>query len=141
MELSRHPLIIKLRSLHLPPHDYVVAGSGPLLAHGLRQDLGDLDVVARGEAWERVVTMAEPAPASSGNGSVITLYGGDIEVFDQWLPGTLPADELIDGAEFIEGIPFCPLRTVLAWKIKFGRPKDHLDITLIKEYLAAHRST
>lgn len=135
MELSSHPLIETLRSLQLPPSDYVVAGSGPLLAHGLRQEIRDLDVVARGAAWKQVLDLSDPVPAPSGYGRMVLLFDGAIEVFDCWLPGTKEPDDLIDGAEFIDGIPFCPLREVLDWKVRLDRPKDREDIKLIKEYL------
>lgn len=47
--LDRHPLIRMLRALDLPYDDFVVFGSGPLLAHGLRTTLGDLDKQIREE--------------------------------------------------------------------------------------------
>ncbi|MDT0418010.1 hypothetical protein ACFY1V_17450 [Streptomyces sp. NPDC001255] len=137
MELSAHPLVKKLLSLHLPVAEYVVAGSGPLLAHGLREDVGDLDVVARGEAWKRAEDLHSPAPAPSGHGHMVVLFNGAIEVFDTWLPGTQGPDELIDRAEMIQGIPFCPLTEVLDWKRRADREKDHADVTLIEHHLRA----
>ncbi|MEE1930200.1 hypothetical protein V1J52_18755 [Streptomyces sp. TRM 70351] len=139
MALCRHFLIRTLLSLGMPTTDYVVAGSGPLLAHGLRDGVGDLDVVARGAAWEKALSRADPSPASSGHGRVVRLFGGDIEVFDRWLPGVPEPDVLIDSAELVQDIPFCPLRTVLAWKTASPRPKDMADIALINAYLSLRR--
>ncbi|MET9495469.1 hypothetical protein [Streptomyces sp. NPDC006552] len=135
MELHTHPLMVKLRSLQLPVSDFVVAGSGPLLAHGLREDVGDLDLVARGTAWKIALGLSDPVPTASGCGRRILLFDGAVEVFDQWLPGTNGPDELIDGAEFIDGIPFCPLQEVLAWKKRSTRDKDRMDIALITNFL------
>ncbi|MFF4949745.1 hypothetical protein [Streptomyces chattanoogensis] len=135
MELRGHPLVRKLLSLELPSSDYVVAGSGPLLAHGLRAEVTDLDVVARGEAWKIATSIADPKPPPSGHGLRVAIFDGGIEVFDRWLPGTPDADDLIDGAELIEGIPFCPLSVVLDWKRRADRGKDQADIRAIKEYL------
>ncbi|MEV5957679.1 hypothetical protein AB0M11_28595 [Streptomyces sp. NPDC051987] len=135
MELNKHPLIEKLRSLQLPLSDFVVAGSGPLLAHGLREDVGDLDVVARGAAWKLALDLADPVLAPSGHGQMVLLFEGSIEVFDRWLPDGKSPDELIADAEIIEGIPFCSLRDVFDWKVRSGRCKDRLDIELIKGYL------
>lgn len=137
MELTRHPLIEKLLSLDLPLGEYVVSGSGPLLAHGLREDLGDLDLVARGKAWERARGYAEPVPAPSGCGRMVSLFGGTLEVFDRWLPGAPEPDELIAEAEWVDGIPFCALGLVLLWKEKLDRPKDRADAELIREFLSA----
>ncbi|APY86882.1 hypothetical protein DCW30_30555 [Streptomyces alfalfae] len=135
MELSRHPLVQKLLSLSLPPTDYVVAGSGPLLAHGLRDRIGDLDVVARGAAWKTVTGLGDPVVAPSGHGLMVVLFGGDIEVFDRWLPGAPEPDVLIENAEWVCGIPFCPLAQILVWKERSLRPKDQTDAQLIMDYL------
>ncbi|GAA1930673.1 hypothetical protein GCM10009837_65520 [Streptomyces durmitorensis] len=135
MELREHPLVEKLLSLNLPTTDYVVAGSGPLLAHGIRDRIGDLDLVARGAAWKMVAGMADPVVAPSGHGRMVLLFGGDIEVFDRWLPGTPDPDDLIDGAEWVRGVPFCPLPQILAWKERSLRSKDQADARLIKAFL------
>ncbi|WP_329398956.1 hypothetical protein [Streptomyces melanogenes] len=135
MELRKHPLIEKLRSLQLPSADYVVAGSGPLLAYGIRADIRDLDIVARGTAWKRVIALAAPTPAPSGHGRMVLLFDGAIEVFDCWLPGTKGPDGLIDEAELIEGIPFCPLKEVLDWKRRSDRRKDREDVKLIRGFV------
>ncbi|MFI7317834.1 hypothetical protein [Streptomyces venezuelae] len=135
MELRRHPLIQKLLSLNLPSSDYVVAGSGPLLAHGIRERVGDLDVVARGAAWKVAAELADPVVAPSGHGRVVPLFGGAIDVFDRWLPGTPEPDVLIKDAEWMSGIPFCPLSQVLVWKERSLRPKDQADVQLIKDSL------
>lgn len=135
MELSGHPLIRKLSSLNLPPTEYVIAGSGPLLAHGLRDTIGDLDLVARGAAWKIVLGFADPVIAPSGCGRMVSLFRGEIEVFDRWLPGTPDPDAMIDGAERIQGFPFCSLAEVLAWKEKLNREKDQGDIRLIRLHL------
>ncbi|MGW1372698.1 hypothetical protein ACWD6P_00235 [Streptomyces sp. NPDC002446] len=95
----------------------------------------DLDVVARGEAWKVAMSIADPTPSPSGHGLRVVLFDGGIEVFNRWLPGTPDADELIDGAELIQGIPFCPLSVVLAWKRRSDRRKDQADIRAIQDYL------
>lgn len=135
MELRRHPYIRELLTLRLPTDDYVVAGSGPLLAHGLRWDISDLDIVARADAWKIALNMADATVSPSGHGSMIVLFGGDIEIFDRWLPGTEDADELIDSAELVEGIPFCSLSRALEWKTRADREKDRRDIRLIRDHV------
>ncbi|CAM5427647.1 MULTISPECIES: hypothetical protein [Streptomyces] len=136
MELAGHPLIRELCSLKLPTADYVVAGSGPLLAHGLRSVVHDLDVVARGDAWEAVLRLGDPEVPPSGFGRLVSLFDGDIEVFDRWLPGSPDPDRMIESAELVEGIPFSPLYEVLTWKERLGRRKDQEDVKLIRDYLA-----
>ncbi|MFJ8868487.1 hypothetical protein ACIRD6_22315 [Streptomyces sp. NPDC102473] len=140
MELRQHPFIRELLSLHLPSNDYVVAGSGPLLAHGLRRDVSDLDIVARADAWKIALSMAEAQSPPSGHGLMVVLFGGDIEIFDRWLPGAPDVDELIDSAEWIEGIPFCLLSDVRAWKMRSNRSKDQRDIDLIANHESSAQS-
>ncbi|CAM5330300.1 hypothetical protein SALBM311S_07645 [Streptomyces alboniger] len=66
---------------------------------------------------------------------MVLLFDDTIEVFDRWLPGTKQPDYLIEEAEFIDGIPFCPLQEVLDWKVRLDRQKDRQDVELIREYL------
>lgn len=135
VKLPDHPLFDNLRALGLPSDDFVVFGSGPLLAHGLRDSVPDLDVLARGEAWRQAQRFAAPERAPSGVGSIIRVPE-NIEIFDAWpLKGKgWNVDRLIDNAEIIDGIRFVPLETVLNWKESAGRPKDEDDIALLRKY-------
>jgi hypothetical protein len=129
------PLVARLLALRLPPDDYAVFGSGPMLAHDLKADVGDLDVLARGPAWAMAVTLGEPTPAPSGSGLMVELDGGSLQIFSAWTSADWDVDRLIDGAELIGGIRFVPLPLVLAWKRQSGRPKDLADIKLIEAHL------
>ena len=42
-------LAMLVTELDLDRRDFVIFGSGPLLAHGLRSGIRDLDIVARGQ--------------------------------------------------------------------------------------------
>lgn len=135
MTLTEHPLIRLLSSLDLPSEDFVVFGSGPLLAHGLKDTVDDLDVLARGEAWRKAERLATPEPAPSGVGRVVKPFNDSIEIFDAWAPKGWDVDQLIDEADIIEGIRFVPLKTVLKWKESAHRPKDDDDIALLRDHL------
>jgi hypothetical protein len=137
MNLHAHPLVRMLTALALPTSDYVVFGSGPLLAHGLRTDIGDLDVVARGAAWQALTAAARPVTAPSGHGRMVRLQ---IEAADRWLPG-FDTDRLIDTAEHHAGIPFVPLTEVRRSKLATHRPKDRADLALIDTALTRKPST
>ncbi|MEU0738684.1 hypothetical protein [Streptomyces sp. NPDC006134] len=136
--LREHPFFQELVSLGLPADGYVIAGSGPMFAHGLRDDIGDIDVVAGESAWRVALELGRPEAAPLGYAQRIVLSGGVIEVLDGWFG--YPVDSLILESETIEGIKFMPLKKVLEWKIKFrengvGRDKDSRDIALLQEYL------
>lgn len=132
--ISNHPLIVALREIGLPPEDYAVFGSGPMMAHGLKES-NDLDVIARGSAWALALAMGEPRRSHYGSPKA-DFAGGKIEVFNTWAPGEWDVDELIDGAEVIDGVRFVTLENVLKWKRLTGRPKDAEHIKLIENYLA-----
>lgn len=130
-----NPLIQKFLSLNLPKDNYAIFGSGPMFAVGLK-DLGhDIDVIANKEAWEEAKTLGDSKPTKSGNGQVVELFDGEIEIFNSWGPGEWDTNDLIKTADEIEGIKFVELEKVLEWKQIMNRDKDKEHIRLIKEYL------
>ena len=134
--LVAHPLIARLLALHLPAKDYAVFGSGPLLAHGLVTTVHDLDVVARGRAWQRASRLGKPVPAPSGTGLMVETADGHLQVFTAWTSGQWDVGRLIDEADVIDGIRFVTLPVVLAWKRQSSRPKDLEHIRLIEQHLS-----
>ena len=139
MNVKEKEIFKELLSLHLPVSDYVIFGSGPLFAHGIRSDVRDLDILARGSAWRKALTYGTaPVNPPSGNGSMIVLFDGRIEIFNSWVSAEWDVDSLIDNAEFIDGLPFVPLTTVLRWKKSAPRENDQRDILDIERYLQGH---
>jgi len=120
-------LFERLRVLDLPVLDYAVFGSGPLAIRGLIDEVGDLDVITRGAAWDAVKDL----------GSVV-MYGDDVTVdlengltFGRsWDFGAFDIDQLISDAEMIAGLPFVRLGAVHEYKLLANRPKDlhHIDL-------------
>lgn len=137
--LSDHPLIKLLLSFGLPRDDFVVHGSGPLLARGLRT-VDELDLVARGAAWREAARLGRPVPGGGDvtGARVYELPGECIHVSRHWIlpPADTDAgvDALIDNAEIFEGIRFARLDDVLAYKEHLGRAKDFADIRLIARH-------
>jgi hypothetical protein len=127
-----HPVIRQLLSLRLEPDDLVVFGSAPLLAHGLRKRIGDLDVVARGAAWQRACQLGDHLTRLDDGTEMIRFYDGLIEISTAWITPRWSADDLIDSADIIDGIRFARLGQVLAYKRYLHRPKDMDDIAMIE---------
>ena len=138
--LVEHPLIRRLLVLDLSADDHVVFGSGPLLAHGLRHRIGDLDVVARGAAWQRACALGVPAVGPLNGAPMVHFWGGRIEVSREWISPEWDIDELIDKADVIGGVRFARLEHVLAYKASLRRPKDVADLDVLRAYLAARAS-
>lgn len=127
--------LTRLLALQLPPDDYAIFGSGPMLAHRLKIEVRDLDVIARGTAWAAAVRLCPPVAAPSGSGLMVELDGGALQIFSAWTSPDWNVDRLIDEADVVGGIRFVPLVLVLAWKRQSGRPKDLADIKAIEAYL------
>lgn len=127
-------LLDALRALDLPSSDFVIVGSGPLWAHGLIDAPGDLDVLARGAAWNKAVTFAPPFRAPRGD-SCVSLCDGRLEIFDGWTPAVWPVAAIFDAARLHDGLPFAPLAFTLAVKRALNRPKDGPHIRLLTRRL------
>ncbi len=130
--MHEHPLLEKVKALQLPLGDYAVFGSGPLLVHGLVEDINDVDLVAREAAWMRARSLGPVLVAPKGD-PVVRLGDGEIEVFARWLGMDL--DAIIDGATIMGGLPFARLEDVRAFKRALGRPNDLGHVLLIEEHL------
>ena len=120
----RHPFFRKLLSLQLPESDYAVAGSGPLYARRFIEEIGDVDIVARGVAWSRACELGTPQPAPYSTVQQIELFDGAVEVLDGWFPEIWKTDDLIDNADEIGGVRFVQLDVVRRTKQMLGRPND-----------------
>ncbi|MBN2112649.1 MAG: hypothetical protein JW785_00820 [Acidimicrobiia bacterium] len=121
-----------LRSLNLPAGDYAVFGSGPLLVRAIIERAGDLDVLCRGAAWEQAQRLG---PTQEQHGvPVVSLFDGAVTLGVRWAVGDLDADDLINTAEEIDGLPFVRLEHVAAYKRLAGRPKDREHLRRLDEW-------
>ena len=135
--LSENRLIRRLAmlvsELDLDVRDFVIFGSGPLLAHGLRYGIHDLDVVARGPAWQRVLEHGCPGTGSVNGAPMALFWDGLIQFSQGWISADWDADDLIDRAQRVQGWPFATLTDVLAYKEILLRPKDYPDIAALRQ--------
>jgi hypothetical protein len=137
--IAEHPLIRRLNKLvldlDLDQRDFVIFGSGPLLAHGLRRSIGDLDVVARGATWRRAWKHGVHSAGAISDEPMALFWGGRIQFSSEWISPEWNPDDLIDRAENIQGLPFAQLTDVLAYKQKLARSKDRPDIATLLDLL------
>jgi hypothetical protein len=123
-------LLDRLRDLGLPAGHFAVFGSGPLLVRGIIDDVGDLDVLVKRTAWERVGRMGTLVEIEEGV-MIVSLDDGALTFGRSWAYGDFDIDELIDTADVIEGLPFVRLEHVIAFKQAANRPKDREHLTLL----------
>ncbi|MFF6954966.1 hypothetical protein [Streptomyces sp. NPDC008317] len=131
----RHPLVRRLSALNLDSGHFAIFGSGPMLAHGLKTEIGDLDVIARGPAWNRAVNLGQHGLSKIRRDPFVSFWGGRIEIFQSWVTDSFPVEELIDTAEIFDGIRFVRLPHVLSYKRLLGRKKDAFDVAAIERYM------
>lgn len=132
--MNKRQIVDKVASLNLPLGTYIVFGSGPLAAAGIRET-EDIDMFVadelydtlRQKGWEKV----------KKNGEDRVLSHEEFDVHTNWDFGsyTPSLEQLLDTATVIEGVPFASLDEVKKWKAAYGRPKDLADVELIDAYL------
>jgi hypothetical protein len=130
MAIGLDELEQKVKALSLSATDFLIFGSAPLLIHGLVSTINDIDLVARGSAWEKAKTYGEVLQGKNGD-RLIQL--GSIDIYDGWMSEKIAG--LMERARFVRGLPYASLEDVLRYKLKLNRPKDAKHITLIQVYL------
>ncbi len=127
----------RLEGLALAPANHVVHSSASLVLRGILQEAADVDVVARGRAWEQALALVAGGGATLDRGrhDQRVSEGGDVEIYDGWLGET--AEAVVSRAELVAGVPCAPLADVIVMKERLDRPKDRAHLAAIRAYLAA----
>ncbi|MGW1712168.1 hypothetical protein [Streptomyces sp. NPDC002156] len=133
MTLRDHRFFQEVIALRLPVEDYVIAGSAPMLAHGINRNIGDIDIVARGAAWKISLELGRVSTSPLGPAQRVVLFDGDVEVLDGWFGYSV--DSLIEEGEIVDGFRFLSLARTVEWKIALGREVDLEDVELIRRSL------
>jgi len=78
-----HVLLQELLNVGLPEGDFALFGSGPLLVRGWIDDVGDLDVIARGTAWDHAQRVGQLSHLDR-HGIDIVSIGDHITIGTAW---------------------------------------------------------
>ena len=105
-----------------------------MIVRGIIPASNDLDIICRGQAWERVKAIGVLEYLSKYDVTVVTMCGGRLTFGTKWAIGEFDIDELIDGAEEIDGLPFVRLEHVTSYKEISKRPKDLRHIEALRAY-------
>lgn len=128
----------EIRKLNFTFGQYVVVGSGPMVARGIKE-ARDIDIVVipelfekcKREGWEQTLWTY---PEKLGQ---IYLRKGFVELYldvncSDFNPTT---QELIKRAEIIDSIPFITLEDMLKFKKSYNKEKHQQDIEATEKYL------
>lgn len=118
-------------ALDLPEGDWALFGSGPLYLRGWISDVGDLDVISRGPAWELARNLGSSRLLADGN--TIVDLGNGITIGTSWAYGEFDIDALIDTAEIIEGVPCVLVDHIIEYKRIADRPRDRHHLKVIEQ--------
>ena len=121
-----------LRRMELPDGDFAVFGSGPLIVRGIIPATNDLDIVCRGAAWDKVREIGTLQFNDVYGVEIVTFYDGQVTFGNRWGIGNFDVNELIDGAEVIDNLPFVKLKHVVEYKMERASEKDLRHIELLK---------
>jgi hypothetical protein len=124
----------RLKELNFPLGEYVLVGSAPLAARGLRE-ASDLDIAVTDKLWRQL--------KASGKYQEIEKYGRifldaeDIDIISQldWEDYLTTVEEAIKTADIIDGFPFLNISETIKFKKALGREKDFHDIKLLEDYI------
>lgn len=125
-------LLRQAQDLNLAAGDFAIFGSGPLLVRGIIDQVGDIDIVCRGDAWIKASAIGELVYLDEYDVEIISIDDGLITLGRSWGYGDFDVDELIDSAEQINDLPFVLLRYVIEYKLIANRPKDLAHLELLK---------
>lgn len=128
----------EINKLNFKLGHYVVAGSGPMAAHGIK-DITDIDIVVTPELFEKCKQEDwEQIPWTYPDHlGPIFLRRGFIELYTDVNCGNFNPTfkELLQRADIIQGIPFASLEDVMKFKNEYNKPKHLEDIRKIENYL------
>lgn len=132
--MSRMNVFKEIRELNLPFGQYVVVGGAIMAAHGIK-DTQDVDLVVTEDLFEKLKQRGWKEHKRP-NGEP----GLEYKVFEAYLDVNCgnhnpKTEDLIAGAEIINGVPFISLEELIKFKKEYARPKDLEHIKTIEQHL------
>ncbi|MFZ3043817.1 MAG: hypothetical protein WA058_01775 [Minisyncoccia bacterium] len=128
-------IIDKAKELNLPAGEYVIVGSGPLDALGIRT-AGDLDIAVTPKLFVQLQATGEWEEEERYGKLFLMREGIDIIPQLSWEAYPTTTAEAIASAMILDGIYLMNLEELKKFKTAMGREKDFADIARIDAYLA-----
>lgn len=131
--MKKEEIITKVKSLNLPKDSYVVFGSGPLAAAGIRET-NDIDMLVSPEVFEQLKEKGWKELIKGPNDK--PLVHEDFEVHSHWnfSPYAPTLKHLLETTTEVDGVVFASLDEVRKWKEASGGQKHLADVKLIDKY-------
>lgn len=127
----------KLAELDFPLGQYVLVGSAPLAARGIRE-ARDLDIAVTSSLWDRLASSDDYLIEERyGRQFLVDKASGLIDIIKQldWDKYSTTVEEAILGADIINDFPFLNISETIKFKTALGREKDFRDIEKLRDHL------
>ena len=120
---DKYALLGRLRELPFSEKEYWVVAGGAMVLHGFRPQTHDIDLGCSTLLADQLERQGY-AVSRCEDGSRKILYSENIEIFENWIEGTV---------EMIDGVPVVCIDGLIRMKKRLGREKDLADIALIEK--------
>ena len=123
----------KLKELNFPIGEYVLVGSGPLAARGIRE-ASDLDIAVSPKLLKQLIDSKKYQEVQKYGKVFLEADNIDIIPRLDWKDYPMTTVEAIKTAYLINGYPFLNIKETIKFKKALGREKDFRDIKLLEDY-------
>ena len=120
---DKKSLLRRLQELPFSKNEYWVVAGGAMVLHGFRTQTHDIDLGCSTRLADKLEQQGYVVSRCE-DGTRKILYSENIEIFENWLDGSV---------EIISGIPVVCVDGLIQMKKKLGREKDLEDIALIEK--------
>lgn len=126
---DKYSLLRRLHELSFSEKEYWVVAGAAMVLHGFRFQTHDIDLGCTTLLADKLEQQGYMVLRGK-DGSRKILFSEDIEIFENWIDGTV---------EIISGVLVVSVDGLIAMKRKLGREKDLTDIDLIEKSRGASR--
>lgn len=119
---DKDSILQRLQELPFSKKEYWVVGGGAMVLHGFRPQTHDIDLGCTCVLADQLEEQGY-AVSRCEDGTRRISYSQDIEIFENWIEGTV---------EIVSGIPVVSVDGLIKMKKRLGRKKDLADIALIE---------
>ena len=124
--MDKQEIINRLKEFPYSRDEYWVITGSAMVLYGIREKTHDIDMGCTSAMADQLEADGYSYQLTESGNRKFN-YGDDIEIFENWLCGSI---------EHVEEIPVISIDGLIEMKKELGREKDFRDIALIKEFIS-----
>jgi len=122
--VNKQGIISRLKDFPYSRDAYWVITGSAMVLYGIRGETHDIDIGCTSVMADKLEREGYPYKLTE-SGNRRFKYGDDIEIFENWICGSI---------DYVENIPVISIDGLVKMKQELGREKDLKDIALIKAF-------